>query len=111
MMSGTIFKRDRRWKIKRSLVSLTKDRLAARTKNGEIPIRACCEQETEIDHVTQTKYTQELINRTVVLPIHYDVRTSFNHSLLCEEIICKRKSLVSLSFLCLDEEQTRGAAR
>ncbi|KAL1552604.1 hypothetical protein AAHA92_13381 [Salvia divinorum] len=84
IMSGTIFKRVRRWKIKRLLVNLTKDRLVAKTENGEI--RACYEHETEIDYVKQTKYSQELINR-LVLPIHYDVKTSFNHPLLCTKFI------------------------
>ncbi|KAL1532349.1 hypothetical protein AAHA92_32373 [Salvia divinorum] len=41
----------RRWKIKMLLVNLTKDRLVSGTENGGI--RACYEQEAEIDYVTQ----------------------------------------------------------
>ncbi|KAL1552603.1 hypothetical protein AAHA92_13380 [Salvia divinorum] len=76
--------RIRRWKIKRLLVNSTKHRLVARTENREMG--SCYEQETEIDYVTQTNYTQELI-KIMVLPIHYDVKTSFNHSLLCDNFI------------------------
>ncbi|KAL1552602.1 hypothetical protein AAHA92_13379 [Salvia divinorum] len=67
-MSDMIFKRVRRWEIKRLLVNLTKDRLVGSKENREI--RAYYEHVTEIDYVTQSKYTQELINR-MILHIHW----------------------------------------
>ncbi|XP_042031565.1 uncharacterized protein LOC121778302 [Salvia splendens] len=53
--SAMIYKRVRRWKIKLLLVNLTKDRLVFGIDNGGI--RACYQQEVEIDYVTQTKCT------------------------------------------------------